>query len=164
MRSNSLSSRIDVSRLARGQHCLLEFLDTPDARLRGAGLHRDADRDLRQRLDAVGRDVALLGQRLEHRRRDHREIECFAARDALLQRARGVVLHFDLVPGARLEARHQRQHHLLERAAGEHLDGDGLGFRGDDAERGEVENGENAAQHGVELLVVTGVWQAPMIR
>ena len=56
------------------------------------------------------------------RGRQDRDVEHLTAVDPLGQRADGVVLDDDLVAGLLLELRHEREQHLLERAAGQHLD------------------------------------------
>ena len=62
------------------------------------------------------------GQAVDHGGSDDRDVERFAAFDAFLQPAGGVVIDDDLVAGLLFEFRHQRQHDLLEGAGGQHLD------------------------------------------
>jgi hypothetical protein len=54
----------------------------------------------------AGGDLAFRDQVVDHVRRDHRDVEDFAALDALLQLAGGAVVDRDFVAGLLLEIRH----------------------------------------------------------
>ena len=120
--ARAAAGRIDIGdRLGRQQR-LLEGFDRAHVRLGRALLHHHADADAGKIDAAAGGDLALGRQVVDHGRGDHRDVESFAALDALLQAAGGVVIDDDLVAGLLLEIGHQRQHHLLEGAGGQHLD------------------------------------------
>jgi hypothetical protein len=114
--------RIDIGHRLGREQCALERIDRTDVGLRRAILDHDPDADAREIGPAAGDELALVGKRIDRRRREHGEIEGLAALDAFRQRADRVVLDRHLVAGLLLEIGDERQQHLLEGTGGEHLD------------------------------------------
>ena len=129
---------------------LLERVDRADIGLRRALLDHDADTDPPQIGAAAGDEFALGGKIVDRRRREHREVERFAAFDALGQCAHRVIFQDDLVAGLLLEIRHEHQEDLLEGTGRKHLD---LCRRGAARRARGHEHHRNAQQRHSHLLL-----------